>query len=315
MKTLLLIVLSALMSLPMSAQDDMYFVARKSVSAKKSTRVSPVSRYTYYCGSDRDVDEYNRRPSLVSKVEPLSADTSAVADTVAIDDVIAFDAEQGVYPEDVFYPDTLYIIDDDGTPVDGYYVYNDYDDYYGDYDDADDYECTRLLCRWDDCYPWYIGWYSPWYYSWYSPWYYGWYSPWYYSWCSPWYYGGWYWSWSFPVHHRSWAHPIATHNHSLAGDGRSYKSVAKGISTKDRQNSRAFAANSRSGYADGSRSGSYGGNRSYSQSQQSRGNSYMNSRNASSRSGGFSGGSFGGGSRGGGFGGGGSRGGGGGRGR
>lgn len=175
MKKIVIITLMTLV-LPntISAQDDMYFVPTKE-NVKKNSEKYGMPKDTYYCGSSRDVDEYNRR--LRSKVEIISNDT-ATNDTTAYD-VISFDAVKGKYPDSL-------------STVTG-----------------DDYKCTRSLSRWDDydCRNaywhgytdgrfnrWY-GWstfFDPWYYS---SWY-GWCDPWmynsWYGWYDPWYYGyGW----------------------------------------------------------------------------------------------------------------------------
>lgn len=171
-------------SMPLMAQDDdMYIVPKKSSTVKAATD-------TYYSGSDRNVDEYNRRGKFRSSVTELNDS-----------DIIAFDGENGVYP--------------DSIEVKGRSKrYRYYD---GDIDD--DYLYSRELNRWYGLYnPWFYGygyispfyrgygWYSPYYSSWYGyydPWYspyysgwYGYYDPWYYGyyggWYSPWYYSG-YW--------------------------------------------------------------------------------------------------------------------------
>ena len=51
------------------AQDDMYFVPKKADKIKSTLEyVSP--RDTYYSGSDRNIDEYNRHGSTVGKSVP-----------------------------------------------------------------------------------------------------------------------------------------------------------------------------------------------------------------------------------------------------
>ena len=177
-KNIIIAIMALVLPNTISAQDDMYFVPTKA-NVKKSSEKYGMPKDTYYCGSSRDVDEYNRR--LKSKVEIISND-SAANDTTAYD-VISFEAVKGKYP------DSLATVT------------------------AEDYKCTRSLSRWDDydCRNaywhgyndgrfnrWY-GWstfYDPWYYSswygWYDPWMYNsWYGGW-YGWYDPWYYGyGW----------------------------------------------------------------------------------------------------------------------------
>ncbi len=273
MKKYFLLSVGLLMGMVVWAQaDDVYFVPKKSTKTK-------TSKETYYVGSDRDVDEYNRRGNyLVSAVEPLEED-----------DVIEFDAVRGEFP------DTVYVDDP----------------YYDEYAEDDDYRYTRELYRWYD--PWYYGWGWPYYRGW---WRWGWYDPWYagyWGWYDPWYWG-WSWSW-WPYYgwggwhrgHHGWlaggrgigysnrgrGHAGAT----IAGargrrGGNAYNDIARRSDTKS---SRRSANNYRS-YGNSSRN--YSSSRSYSPSYSTR------------SSGGFGGG----GSRGGGFGGGGSRGGGGGHG-
>ena len=59
-KPLILSALAAMLSLAMNAQDDMYFVpTKKNVEKTKSDYGMP--KDTYYSGSKRSIDEYNRR--------------------------------------------------------------------------------------------------------------------------------------------------------------------------------------------------------------------------------------------------------------
>lgn len=143
------------------AQDDMYFIPKKTDKAKTS-----VERPTEYEGEHNymDVDEYNRRPSYGSSYYELGSDSTA-------NDIIAFEPSEG--------RDSLNFYEGDGG---------------GD----DDYTYSRRMSRFDDFY-WYDPWYSSWsygpywygrpywsgYYGWYDPWYdpwYGWYRPWGYGW-------------------------------------------------------------------------------------------------------------------------------------
>ena len=240
MKKILLSTISAIMLMPMatSAQDDMYFVPTKE-NVKKASKEYGMPKDTYYCGSNRNVDEYNRR--LRSTVEPINNDTTA-------NDVINFDSIKGEYP------DSLALMEQ-----------------------QEDYKYTRNMSRWDDYAVsnaywngytdgrfnrWY-GWssfYDPWYYS---PWYY---DPWYYD---PWYYGyagwhggwyaGWYgwhpyhtWGWGWYDYHypiyvgtggggRHWSSPVErfkdnrfsrTSSTRINGSG-----ISRGIANRDRTNS------------------------------------------------------------------------------
>ena len=181
----------------MMAQDDLYFTPKKSDKTVKSTPTPEKvesEATTYYSGSDRNIDEYNRRGKFGSYFEKIGTDSLG-------NDIIEFHSSA----EDV--TDTLAVYP--GTKVQ--------------YDVDDDYYYSRRMSRFDDFYwydPWfygpYYGWHSPWWYSrwgWYDPWYYSygynglygwygwydWYDPYYYSWYgwgSP-YRWGWYGGWSY----------------------------------------------------------------------------------------------------------------------
>lgn len=177
MKKYLLLLTALVAATAVHAQgDDVYFVPKKEV--KTAAAKKTVAAETYYIGSDRDVDEYNRHGALYSTVDSLGNDI--------VDD---FDAAPGEYP-DSLSEDYAF---DDGPVFDAA--------------DENDFQYSRELNRWygGDCaccddfgwpyysrwgwpyYSWWGGWYSPWYYGW------GWCDPWYYGWYSPWYYGwGWY---------------------------------------------------------------------------------------------------------------------------
>lgn len=178
---LLVSLILGVMPLAMLAQDDdMYFVPTKK-AAKSTSATVRVSRPapTYYSGSNRDVDEYNRRGG--SSYEVLPADTTG-------NDIISFDGERGVYPDSVGTEDfalTRQMSRYDGYEPDEAYMagYND-----GQRD------------SW--------GWHSPWYYS-YYPWYdsyWYWNDPWYYRHYS-WYYGGWYDPWYYNYGYYGWFRP------------------------------------------------------------------------------------------------------------
>ena len=182
MKKLLLIsVLFGLMPLSMAAQvDDLYFVPKKK-SATKVTDNYGLPREVYYSGSDRSVDEYNRR---VSHYDLIAKDST-------LNDTIHFSAEKGVYPDSTLNED--FEITRKMSRFDDYRIADNEAFWAG-------YEAGR--------YDW--GWHSPWYYTrfgWYDPWYYHWYwnDPWYYSGYYGWY-GGWYGFGYYPFY-SSWYGP------------------------------------------------------------------------------------------------------------
>lgn len=167
----------------MAQDDDMYFVPSKESKAQDAYQYGMPSK-TYYSGSSRTTDEYNRR--MIGAVP---------SDSVG-NDIIDFSAVRGVYPDSVApaeqsedYQLTRRMSRfDDYTPTQAYW---------------DGYRDGRWSSPWyhnslyyNSWYSWYDYdywyWNSPWYYSgygWTSPYYYGWYSPWYYSYSYPWSYG------------------------------------------------------------------------------------------------------------------------------
>ena len=172
MKKLLLIsLLIGALPLGMEAQDDdLYFVPKKKSVNTVGDDWSQ-GRQVYYSGSDRSVDEYNRRGSYY---EVIGGDSTAT-------DIIDFSAEKGVYPDSLTAEDFKL-----AKRMNRF----------------EDYELREDSAYWagyrDGRYDW--GWHSPWYYS-----RYGWYDPWYwdswYGWYDPWYYG--YHGWGYPYY--GWA--------------------------------------------------------------------------------------------------------------
>ena len=282
-KLVLLLVLCGAMPLSMMAQDDdLYFTPKKSAKAERAEAVYD-SRPAYYVGSNRSVDEYNRRGRYRSSYQTISADSLA-------SDVISFDAGSGVYPDSAY--------------IDTTFVFSEYtgNDFAGGYDDSDDYRCTRSMSRWDGyCSPWYYGWHSP---FWYSR--FGWYDPWYYDWCyDPWYYG-WYDPWF--GHHPGWGGVAIVPNRpggSISGTRNHGFVAGRPTNGKTTGNSRfgnrrtVSTATAQSSYRFGSRSYNTGDNRSntyrnnsYTPSSSQSSPSFGGSRSigSSSSSGGFSGG-------------------------
>lgn len=168
------LLLTALCALPLTMQaqdDDMYFASKKSAKKSKAEYISPSN--TYYSGSTRNVDEYNRRVGY--RMNPIANDSTG-------NDIINFSAVEGVYPDSVAgdFQLTREMSRWDGyTPTDAYW---------------EGYDRGRS----DE---WRNSWHSPWYYSSYYPWYDSyWYDPWYYS---SWHYG-WYDPWYRPYYHYGW---------------------------------------------------------------------------------------------------------------
>jgi hypothetical protein len=290
----------------MSAQDDdLYFVPKKTSAPQVAQDRFGMPKDTYYSGSDRSVDEYNRR--LKSRVEVLDGDTTK-------SDIIDFSAEKGVYPDSLQIED--YKLTKRMSRFDDYRLADNASFWAG-------YEAGRRDWGWHS--PWYYssyGWYDPWYYSswrWYDPWY----DPWYYGyagWYDPWYYRpgwGWGWSWRYPYYRPHYVvisgggrrHSGYIGTGTLRRDGTTYNyyggrrgAVAGNSSRMSSLRERAYRMGGSRNYSSGntvrSRSGNFsgyrGGNSDFGGSRSS--GSFSGSRS----SGGFSGGGSFGGSRGGG---------------
>ena len=306
---------AGMLPLTMVAQDDdLYFVPKKK-SVERVTDNYGMPTDVYYSGSDRSIDEYNRR--LKSRVEVIGGDSTLC-------DTISFSAEKGVYPNDSI-SDEDFKLTKKMSRFDDYRISDNAAFWAG-------YAAGRYDWAWHS--PWYYtryGWYDPWYYSrwrWYDPWYYDWYYGWYDPWYDPWYYGyGWYSGWYAPRYYgwysggsvgRHYANTIGagtirrdggTHmGYRRSGSSSRY---ANGSRMSSELRNRTVSGNSRNGRVNRSSAsrnydssndnrGTFSGNTgSYSSS---RGNGGSFSSSSSRSSGGFSGG--GGGSRGGGGGGG-----------
>lgn len=331
-RTLLISFLLSIASLSM-AQDDMYFMPRKKTAEEKAAEARAkaekeayIKAHTiagrYYCGSTRDVDEYNRRSSFKSSVEYVGNDSVP-------SDVITFTPGDGTYPAVTEMNDSLfaerygYLADD--TKKDSYDSYAD-----------DDFCLSRRMNRfygytgpyWG---PWhtYYGWYDPFYYDRYHGWYDPWFDPWYDPFYRPYHYAGWYgpgWYggyysgyWSRPYDHvvviggggGHFSNPTqryVNHGRGLAGTtnhasqrasragstmaSSGSRSVARGVSSRDRSNNQVAQTQQRVA-ANLSR---YNNARSYENnpSQNYNKSSYGSSSSRSSYSGGSSsgGGSF-----------------------
>ena len=236
MKKLILIsLLIGALPLSMVAQDDdLYFVPKKKSAVEKVTGSYGLPRETYYSGSNRSVDDYNRR---MSKYEPIDSASS---------DIIDFDGKLGVYPdslEDFSLTKKMERFDD--------YSLSDNEAYWAGYQQA------RSDMLWHS--PWYYRTYG--WYNWYDPWYYtswhlGLYDPWYYGPYS-WYYGGWYGGWWDPWYNSLyygyyWGYPYYGYNYAYYGVGgrnlRSYNDHAGTINMRTgNMNGRVYSSASAGG--------------------------------------------------------------------
>ena len=247
-KLVLLSVLLGAMPITMMAQDDdLYFVPTKENVAKEAEKYGMPTN-TYYAGSTRSTDEYNRR--AWSRVAPIDS---------AGNDIIDFSAERGVYPDSAYNELSDYTYTrrmsrfEDYTPSEAYWA---------------GYRDGRWASPWyySSYYPWYDPWYDPWYYGYYG--YYGWYDPWYYStWYSPWryrygYWGGWYGPRYVHYSHAGAGWSRAGYSHHKYGNHT--RTVGSRGVTNHRNNNGSLGGYRSSGtrtYTP-SNSGSYGGNRS-----------------------------------------------------
>ena len=171
-KMILLTIVSAFSISLMAQDDDMYFVPTKENLAKEA-KMYGMPQNVYYSGSNRSVDDYNRRAQFSYPVDSTG------------NDIIDFSAVRGVYPDSL----TASMAENE------------------------DYKLTRRMSRFDDYTPseaYWDGyragrWSSPLYNTWYS-----WYDPWYYDswlyWNDPFYYSSWY-GWRYPYYYSTWYSP------------------------------------------------------------------------------------------------------------
>ena len=297
---LLSIMLGAVQLSVMAQDDDMYFGPTKANVAKQKAAYG-IPQDTYYSGSSRSVDEYNRQGS---SYEVLPADTG---------DVISFSAVEGVYPDSV----GDFALTRKMQRWDGYEPSQEYwDGYNRGRSDSWGYYGWHSPWWYSSYYPWYDygwGWYDPWYDPWYyGSWYGGWYNPWYYtgwgwggyynSWYyRPWYYHGWYGGWygggrGYASHNANWRHTSTGLIRSsgpapgagvVSRDGRSHTYSNRGFtgSRTARESSRTFGS-SRSGVSTRTYSGNSGSSDVHSSSSSSSrsGGSFSNPIRSSSSS-------------------------------
>lgn len=258
-KFLVSLILGALPLTMMAQDDDMYFVpSKKSVGSTTVRNVRPAP--TFYSGSNRSVDEYNRRGGSYYQVLP----TDSVGN-----DIISFNGELGVYPDSTAVEDfelTRQMSRWDGYEPDAAYA-----------EGYRDGTRVTMLYGWHS--PWFYSSYYPWYDSywyWHDPWYYGWYDPWYYSW-DPWYYG-----YGYGLGYHSYLYGyypphyvgLATNYHNgPAGTERHGRISYSGPRGSSNGRSTTYSAGTFGGRSIGSattgRNGSFGGSRSTSTSTRS----------------------------------------------
>ena len=257
-------------SLTLQAQDDVYFVPSKA-NVEKSTAQYGLPRNTYYSGSRRSIDEYNRR--FGSYVQPIDSTGN---------DIVNFDGRAGVYPDSIYA---------DGTDD---YRYTRRMNRFDDYAWEDPYRAGFYAGRasswywnsswyWDDPFYWddpYYGYYSSW--TWGYPYYRGW------GWSRPWHYGAWYWPYYRPAY--------------VISSGRPYRNGQRRFSPNDFYGGNNPSANSNGrnftrGNFNGQRGNFNGARSSNVQRQPSFSSPSMGSFGGARSGGSFGGGGFSGGSR------------------
>ncbi len=111
MKQLVVLLISLVCPLFVSAQDDMYFVPSKKGGAdsySSSTHTVP-STVTYGRQNERDVDEYNRRGSSTEYEDTMAAEYAAADDYSCTERIIRFHSPSvGIYISSPYYWDYYY---------------------------------------------------------------------------------------------------------------------------------------------------------------------------------------------------------------
>ncbi len=170
---LMSLILGAMPLSLMAQDDDMYFVPSKQAVAEARAAYA-ASSGSYFPGSNRDVDEFNRQGSYY---QVLPTDSS---------DIIDFAAVQGVYPDST----ADYDITRRMMRYEGYEPNSSF---------WEGYNAGRRdswYSWYSPFYSWYGGIYDPFYYPWYG----SWYDPWYYGYYSPYYYRYGYYGWGYPYY-------------------------------------------------------------------------------------------------------------------
>lgn len=286
MKRLLLIsMILGMLPMSMVAQvDDLYFVPKKKTVEKVTDNYGMPSE-TYYVGSDRSVDDYNRR--TFSHYEPITNDST-------VSDTISFSAEKGVYPTDSIIGEDFELTKNMSRFED--YQLTDNEAFWAGYA-AGRHDWAWHTPWYYGRYGWYSGWYDPWYYYdplFYGSWgyygyygYYGWYSPWTYRWYDPYWYRPWYYGDYYPTY------AIGGSSHHYGGptigagtirrDGSTFGGNRRGASAYNGSRSSELRNRTVNG---GSRNGrtSRTNSRTYSDNSRYNGNNYNNSSYSNSRS-------------------------------
>ncbi len=168
----------------LAQDDDMYFTPKKEVKQAQTVARSQ-DPTPYYIGSDRDVDEYNRRGKFNSSYQIIGKDSLG-------NDIIEY---QG---DDYLFPDSSYVgrIDSKNNRNRSWY-------------DDEEYYYSRRFSRFYD--PWFFGYYGYYYpysrFGWYDPWYAGYWGGYYTGWYSPWYYPYYGYGWGYPYYSYGWGYP------------------------------------------------------------------------------------------------------------
>ena len=228
MKTSVLFLgLAILLPMAANAQDDVYYIPSKDIRKVTTTdgTLVPTETTVYkaqYYEETRDIDDYNRRGSVITDTADYESDEVTKTVESKFDDS----------SDDVAYPYTKLVMRFHSPHV-GYIVSSPYywDICYGDVWDV-------YYDGWAAYVPSYTYWsytYDPWYYNrwhfrtcWDFTW--GWYDPWYYR---------SYWGWGRPIYW-GWSRPYYYHHHhySRPAWGRGYSRYAPGFG---HHGGRAFA--------------------------------------------------------------------------
>lgn len=216
-------ILTAFGTLLSLAQDDMYFVPKKS----KADIARPEQKIVYG-GSNRDVDEYNRHGKFGSSYQGLDTVDVSGSEYDGYEDKLSFSQSAESYAEEDDYRYCRRM-----SRFDDFYWYDPWcHGWYGNY-----WYCSSYWGR-------HYGWYDPWYGPWYDPWFYGYYRPWHYGWYYPHY---WYGSYSRPYYGFTGTanHGRPSYGHSTAGktNFKGYRGQSNLDNNRGKFNNRRFENN------------------------------------------------------------------------